>query len=1168
MTAKMRRKLLRNYSATVAPVEVVDADDVEAAVALFDQQMDQQAMLRQTGHSTRGRSERSQLRAELSRELFPLNAPGIPAPGPDMSALAMALGDSFVVKKEKGKGKSETLVEYGPHLETIYRNCLYANGNCQVPITVKGGRRNNLTVIAGHLWGDSAERGLRHPGPQPATVMVIGKMLGEDEKLQGRHFCGPTGELFLTTLEALGATHAEVMPWYVTNLLKTEHPEAGYGDTTLKASWVKEWLPLLHQELRLVKPRYILCLGADASKALLGKQATIKWLQGRVVEFDFPISKEAGPKGEVIKHRSLVMGCVHPAAVLRDPVQTELFNNTVGRFLQLSRGNRWDCEDEELDHRVIDTLDELKNLYYEIKADCQDNLLAIDAEWHGDHPQNSNAYLRTIQLSWKPKTAVCIALRSQGGKWRFDCKLGPALCWIKKICQGRRLAGQFANSDLEWLLALGLDVRPQFDVAADWQTTMRQALRKKNPQGGFDTGLAAHAINETDDFSLTSLVLRFTSAPRYDTALIKWRDDYCNKLKLKKEDLEGYGECPDEVLMGKPIASRPGAVENSYACYDADVTRRLVPLFQKLLSSDRFGNNCWEAFWMSMRAMPAALEINTTGVCIDKNRMDRLTERYMKSRRKLEKRIRKWARWKTFNLNSHFQVREFLFGERFNGKDRAPTDPPIRLRPKNALSLKLTPIMSTGKRPMRWDDVVRRRLQDIKTPGTDKLCLSILAQDNQKVRRYHPLKKAEVVYDLSKQVTWVRDYRFISQVLRSTLRTPNRPSKDSKEFVVGPDGYYVYPGGLPGSICDDGRVRTHIYLTKETGRWSSARPPLQNMSNRRENDYKRILGSDYLYPLRTVIKAPPGCLMVGADYTGAELYGMAIMSGDRQMIAHAERNLLPESDPQYYDIHSNVAVMAFGLRCNPTKGGLDSVGMKHMRIVAKSVIFGIAYGRGAKAIALAAKEEKVNITPDEAQRVIDTIFRMYPRLVPFFDECKKRASNPRWICGAFGRFRRFPRSFDEQAEGDLERQAMNFPIQGMIADLVSRAADQLYHYREQSDIEYRIALQIHDAMLFEVPIKHVARMIDEVIPECMVNRLPVYPTALDGTPDGSGPFYLGVDVEPFVHWGEQMMPDDCWKYDLDPKYAGWVVQGNGFVHPQIEEKIWVDGKLIELAGRG
>ena len=215
------------------------------------------------------------------------------------------------------------------------------------------------------------------------------------------------------------------------------------------------------------------------------------------------------------------------------------------------------------------------------------------------------------------------------------------------------------------------------------------------------------------------------------------------------------------------------------------------------------------------------------------------------------------------------------------------------------------------------------------------------------------------------------------------------------------------------------------------------------------------------------------CLDAGADFVGAELFGMAILSGDVQMIDHARRNQLPEDHPDFYDIHSNIAVLAFGYKCPPTKTGLKAIGKAHMRIVAKSVVFGVAYGRGAKAIALAAREEGVTVSVEEAQKVIDTIFEMYPALVDFFAECRARCSSggaktppPGWLRNAFGRYRRFPATRDREVLAEFERQAMNFPIQSLIADAMNCAMSQLYRYRDKHQLNFKFLLQIHDSLAF------------------------------------------------------------------------------------------------------
>ncbi len=384
--------------------------------------------------------------------------------------------------------------------------------------------------------------------------------------------------------------------------------------------------------------------------------------------------------------------------------------------------------------------------------------------------------------------------------------------------------------------------------------------------------------------------------------------------------------------------------------------------------------------------------------------------------------------------------------------------------------------------------------------------------------------------------------------------------------IVDAYGNRVYPGGLPAAICTDGRVRTTIYPVKETARWSSARPPLQNISKRRESDYKKLVGDRYQYPIRSILRASKGHVLIESDYKGAELFGMAVLSGDPSLLEHVRRNQLPEDHEQYFDIHSYISTIAFDFDCPPTKAGLASIDKLYMRTVAKSVVFGCAYGRGAKAIALATREEGIDVSVDDAQKVVDSIFEAYPRLAPFFEECRRRAREERWMCGAFGRFRRFPMAADRKTQGDIERQAMNFPIQNMVADAINRAVDNVLVYRDtHADIDFKLALQIPDALLFEVPFMFVGRFIDEVLPACMVDAVPIYPTALDGTVIDETPHYMGVDSHAYQAWGVNLMPNQCVKLGFDPKYAGWHKTSRGYEHDEYSKHVWRDGQLVVKA---
>ena len=1092
----------------------------------------------------------------LKQPLWPLDAPGLLPPGPEMLQLAHSLGDDTVVER---KGQKQTLTAIGKGIKKLFRDLLY-KPDTYFPVTVKSGDRVSLRVVPGHLWGHEVQ------GPVSAKVMVLGKMLGEKERDAGRNLVGPSGQLLLETCRKFGI---KCGGWYVTNLMKTEHPDAASGATDLKASAIREWMPLLQQELRVVQPEFILCLGADAAKALLGKEASVSKMQGRVVDYTYPVQRAEHDKEEF--HTARVMVIIHPARVLVEPREKERFEGGLSRFGELVQGGRWDKEEDGLDHRVIDSLAELKKLYFEIKRDCVHNLLGVDAEWQGEHPQNKGSYLRTVQIAWKHKTAATIKLRHPGGKICIPLK--EARHWICKICEGRKLTGSYFVSDLEWLKANGYQtvVDAFFNVPKTWQAYMRKFMAHEGPMG-FDIAYAMHACEETASFDLNSMTLRFTAAPRYDIKLDEWKAEYCKKHKLKAKDLDGYGMCPDKIIVGEELplpkdwgtkAGRP--VKNSYGCYDADVTWRICERLTKLLCLDGFGHNCWEPFWISMRAAPAILEMNTTGLPVDRKRMDLLTETYVSTMHRMEQEIRAWSQWPELNLRSVYQVRELLFGEQYNGKKKAnPNDPPIRIRPQGARSLRLRPVLTTDKRQMKWDDVLDQHLEKEKTPSTGKLALAILTEESLEVIRTRK-DGTTWVQDCSDRVRGVRDFRFIEQVLKYTLRPPQK-NEAGDAYMEDDDGNLLYDKGLPKSICSDGRVRTYIVPTKETRRGASMRPSMQNFTKRREKDYRRILAGEYRWPLRTIITAPPGCVLVTSDYKGAELFNMAVMTGDPVMLDHVLRNQLDESDPNYYDIHSTVACLAFKLNCPATKHGLASIGKKHLRDVAKAVIFGIAYGRGAKAIALAAREEGVHITQADAQQIIDAVFALYPALEPYFEACRNRVTKERWLCGPYGGFRRFQVSEDRKAIGDMEREAMNFPIQNSVADLVWRAMDHLYHYRDtHPEIEYQLALQIHDDIISIVPDGSVARYCDEVVPTCMCKRVPMYCCDLNGVPLSDEPHYLGVDTGIYLHWNQTMTPDECREHHLHPRRAGWKKFEDGWVHNDHDKKIWRDGKLQDLA---
>jgi uracil-DNA glycosylase len=143
-------------------------------------------------------------------------------------------------------------------------------------------------------------------GPKRAEVMLVGEQPGDQEDRQGHPFVGPSGRLLNEGLDAAGIDRSRV---YVTNAVKhfkfirveltrrRLHKKPAPGE-------VRACHPWLEEEIRLLRPRVIVALGATAAQALLGPKFKVTEQRGKSVR-----SEWAGT----------VIATVHPSAVLRAP---------------------------------------------------------------------------------------------------------------------------------------------------------------------------------------------------------------------------------------------------------------------------------------------------------------------------------------------------------------------------------------------------------------------------------------------------------------------------------------------------------------------------------------------------------------------------------------------------------------------------------------------------------------------------------------------------------------------------------------------------------------------------------------------------------------------------------------------------------------------------------
>ncbi|OGU61692.1 MAG: uracil-DNA glycosylase [Ignavibacteria bacterium GWF2_33_9] len=133
-------------------------------------------------------------------------------------------------------------------------------------------------------------------GNPNADIMVIGEGPGSDEDQQGEPFVGRAGQLLTKILSAINLERDDV---FIANVVKCRPP----GNKTPTESDFKECLPYLLKQIEIIKPKFILTLGAVPLLALLGK--------------DYKISKD---RGKVIDYNGIkLIPTYHPAYLLRNP---------------------------------------------------------------------------------------------------------------------------------------------------------------------------------------------------------------------------------------------------------------------------------------------------------------------------------------------------------------------------------------------------------------------------------------------------------------------------------------------------------------------------------------------------------------------------------------------------------------------------------------------------------------------------------------------------------------------------------------------------------------------------------------------------------------------------------------------------------------------------------
>ncbi len=252
----------------------------------------------------------------------------------------------------------------------------------------------------------------------------------------------------------------------------------------------------------------------------------------------------------------------------------------------------------------------------------------------------------------------------------------------------------------------------------------------------------------------------------------------------------------------------------------------------------------------------------------------------------------------------------------------------------------------------------------------------------------------------------------------------------------------TYVDALPRLINPrTGRVHTSYNQTvAATGRLSSSDPNLQNIPIRTE------IGRQIR---RAFIPGKPGWKILDADYSQIELRIMAHLSKDENLIKAFQNG---------EDVHRATAANVFGVPPEEVT--------PELRRRAKEINFGIMYGMGVYGLA-----QRLEITPEEAQTIIQEYFVKYPGVNDFIIRTLNEARQKGYVTTLLNRRRYLPEILSEnrRVREFAERTAINTPIQGTAADMIKVAMIRIDRRLQEEKLQSKMIMQVHDELVFEAP---------------------------------------------------------------------------------------------------
>lgn len=345
-------------------------------------------------------------------------------------------------------------------------------------------------------------------GPKNAEIMVVGEAPGAEEEKTGRPFVGASGQKLRSALSANGLSSV-----FVTNTVRCRPP----NNRKPSAAEMKACREYLDYEIKRIKPKIVVALGATPTKALFKGKAKVSQHHGTIIE-----DKTKGYQGYV---------SYHPAAMLYDPGIEPAFNADIARLSRLLTG---DLPKTDVKWNIV----RRGNVRTFLREFSEAKSFSFDLETSGLFQHDGKGWINCVGIGLKGRTWVIPLMRpglyprnrkdakSKQMKWYYGSpwsrgdafrKLMDLLFYIARKTEKRGVSqnGKFDNL---WL----------------------QRYVGNRFRNSFDTMLASHTIDENRDHDLKSQARHYLDAPEYDLTPAEKKGN-CDPLKLYQYNARDCG---------------------------------------------------------------------------------------------------------------------------------------------------------------------------------------------------------------------------------------------------------------------------------------------------------------------------------------------------------------------------------------------------------------------------------------------------------------------------------------------------------------------------------------------------------------------------------------------------------------------------------------------------